>query len=399
MELGAVLAQCEAAASAVASVDASLLNRHDFFAFVEGVQRHLDQLHVAHARALLHGQEVGRHVGTGARSMADWLSQHTGAAYGDTIGKVRLADTLGSSPELREAVGAGEVSPATARVLFAAVTCPPAGADVAELVKRVKGADPNAARAEVEAWRAEHTAEAPEDAEERRYRRRSLVFGEPVDGMIAGSFVLPTLAARQVQASVTSLAGKPSATDQRTTAQRCADGLVLLADAYAKGELTGGRERATLLVTVPVNTLTGDPVPGSTVYGDVVPAHVARRLAGDARVRRVLTTGTEILELGHTVRWATTRQWEALVVRDGGCRWGRCTIPATWCDVDHFVPWEAGGTSDLDNLWLLCRHHHTERHRPGVTLAGTVIEPVLTLPDGTTIPCSLPRSRRSPAAA
>ncbi|MEY4372728.1 MAG: hypothetical protein RL219_1497 [Actinomycetota bacterium] len=403
MDLDAVLARCEMAAEAVASLDASLLHHHEFFVFVEALQRHLDQVHVAHARVLRHGQDTGRYIGTGARSMADWVSQHTGAGYGETVGKVRLADALSYSPVLSEAVRSGDVSPATAQALFSAVAAPPEGADVGELVERVKGADPRAARAEVEAWRAEHPAESPEDAEERRHQQRALVFHGPVDGMISGSFTLPTLAARQVQATVASLGGKPSETDLRTTAQRCADGLVLLADAYAKGAVVGGRERATVLVTVPADTLMGGSAAGSTVQGDAVPAHVVRRLAGDARVRRVLTAGSEVLDLGRSVRWATTSQWEALVARDGGCRWEHCSIPATWCDVDHFVAWEHGGTSDLDNLWLLCRHHHTERHRPGVTLTGTVHEPQLTLADGTTIACPLPhsrpRSRRSSAAA
>ena len=285
-----VLAQCEAAVAAVAALDVSTLDRDRYFRFVAAVQRHLDQLHVAHARSLRFGEVTHRYVGTGSRSMADWLSSHTGSSYGD--------------------------------------------------------------------------------------------------GMIAGSFVLPLLAARQVQASVASLAGKPSDSDCRSTAQRYADGLVLLADAYAKGDIIGGRERATLVVNVPVDSLlAGGDTPATTVFGDLLPAFVARRLAGDAAVRKIVTDGLEVLALGRAHRLASTAQWLALVTRDRGCRWPGCTIPATWCDVDHFVPWEHGGDTNLDNLWLLCRHHHTERHRPGVTLTGTVLDAQLTLADGTPIAC------------
>jgi len=30
--------------------------------------------------------------------------------------------------------------------------------------------------------------------------------------------------------------------------------------------------------------------------------------------------------------------------------------------VHHLVPWEHGGTTDLDNMLLLCRRHHTAHH-------------------------------------
>ncbi|MFM8531441.1 MAG: DUF222 domain-containing protein, partial [Ilumatobacteraceae bacterium] len=395
------------AVAAVAALDVSTLDRTRYFQFVATVQRQLDQLHVAHARSLRFGEVTHRYVGTGSRSMADWLSSHTGSSYGDTRGKVRLADVLRRSAELSGAVDSGEVSPATAQVLHDAVLLPPEGADVGGLVERVRGIDPRAARVEVDRWRAEHAVETDEEAEDRRHRARSLTFGAPADGMITGSFVLPLLAARQVQASVASLAGKPSDTDCRSTAQRYADGLVLLADAYAKGDITGGRERATLVVNVPVDSLVdGANTPATTVFGDLLPAFVARRLAGDAAVRKIVTDGLEVLALGRPHRLASTAQWLALVARDGGCRWPGCTIPATWCDVDHFVPWEHGGDTNLDNLWLLCRHHHTERHRPGVTLTGTVLDAQLTLADGTPIHCvatppgpQRTRQRRTTAAA
>lgn len=409
MEMEAVLEQCEAAVEAVAALDVSTLDRRRYLQFVAAVQHQLDRLNVAHARSLRFGEIHGHHVGTGARSMADWLSSHTGSSYGDTISKVRLADALRHSPELCQAVDSGELSPATARVLHDAVLLPPSGADVGELVDRVKGSDPRAARSEVERWRAEHATETDEEAEDRRHRARSLTFGAPEDGMITGSFTLPLLAARQVQASVSSLGGKPCESDTRTTAQRYADGLVLLADAYAKGHLTGGRERATLVVSVPAETLlAGADSPATTAFGDLLPAPVVRRLAGDAVLRATVTDGLEVLALGRAHRLASTAQWLALVARDGGCRWAGCTIPATWCDVDHFVPWEHGGDTNLDNLWLLCRRHHTERHRPGVALTGTVLDAHLALADGTCVHCpatppgqrrTRTRARQTPAAA
>ena len=353
---------------------------------VAELQRHLDRVTLVHASAIQLAEEFGAHVGTGARSMADWLSKTAGTAYGDTVAKSKLATVLDRSPELAAAVDAGDVSPATAGALFDAIAKPPVGADVAELVDLVKGSDPKAAKAMVERWKQWNTPETPEEQMERCHRARSLVFDAPIDGMISGSFRLPILDARQVQAAVSAIAGKPTEHDERSTAQRMADGLVLLCDAFAKGEVTGGRERSTLLVTIPVHSLEGQSnEPGVTTWGDTVSAASVRRLAGDCNLAGVLLDGLELLALGRNQRWATTAQWKALVARDGGCRWQGCEIPAEWCDVDHFVPWEHGGTTDVDNLWLLCRHHHVERHR--ATLTGTVFDAAVEFGDGRRVTC------------
>jgi hypothetical protein len=122
-----------------------------------------------------------------------------------------------------------------------------------------------------------------------------------------------------------------------------------------------------------------------------------RRLAEDARIQRVLTAGNEILNLGRSSRFATDAQWRALVLRDGGCRMPGCRAPAAWCDVDHLEAWDLGGLTDLDNLVLWCRHHHTEKHRPGVKVLGDAHDLRLQLADGTIIHC--PTKRRDRAAA
>jgi hypothetical protein len=36
----------------------------------------------------------------------------------------------------------------------------------------------------------------------------------------------------------------------------------------------------------------------------------------------------------------------------------------------HLVHWADGGSTDLDNLVTLCRHHHTLIHEGGWTVAG-----------------------------
>ncbi|MER2208391.1 MAG: HNH endonuclease signature motif containing protein, partial [Rhodococcus sp. (in: high G+C Gram-positive bacteria)] len=68
------------------------------------------------------------------------------------------------------------------------------------------------------------------------------------------------------------------------------------------------------------------------------------------------------LDCGKEARTATVPQRRALAVRDGGCAFPGCGTPPGWCDAHHIVHWNDGGPTDLDNLILLCGHHHRTLH-------------------------------------
>lgn len=44
--------------------------------------------------------------------------------------------------------------------------------------------------------------------------------------------------------------------------------------------------------------------------------------------------------------------------RDGGCIFPGCTVPARKCQLDHRIPFDDGGKTTAENLFLLCQHHH-----------------------------------------
>ncbi len=54
----------------------------------------------------------------------------------------------------------------------------------------------------------------------------------------------------------------------------------------------------------------------------------------------------------------------ALRVRDKGCRFPGCTN-TRFVDGHHIKHWADGGETSLDNLVLLCRHHHHLVHEGG----------------------------------
>ncbi|MEZ5168204.1 MAG: HNH endonuclease signature motif containing protein [Acidimicrobiales bacterium] len=72
----------------------------------------------------------------------------------------------------------------------------------------------------------------------------------------------------------------------------------------------------------------------------------------------IFSTDGRALWMGREVRLATPAQWLALMARDGGCV--GCGADPSRCEAHHIVPWEppGKGPTDIDNLVLLCRHHH-----------------------------------------
>ncbi|HET6502020.1 MAG TPA: HNH endonuclease signature motif containing protein, partial [Amycolatopsis sp.] len=62
---------------------------------------------------------------------------------------------------------------------------------------------------------------------------------------------------------------------------------------------------------------------------------------------------------------ATRAQRRALTLRDLGCSAPGCTRTPKWTSVHHVRWWSRGGTTDLDNLTLVCATHHRLIHQAG----------------------------------
>jgi hypothetical protein len=318
---------------------------------------------------------------------------------------------LESSKKLEDAVENGELSAAAAEQLHEAITNPPDGTDaedLEDLIDAAKGSRPGDAKQAADRWREIHSTETPEERSERRFKKRSITSKPADDGLVETTVILPELQHRQVMNALNHAAGRYHADDDRTPAQRLADGLINLAQAYASGTVTGGREKPTLLIGCTAEAIAGlSDEPGWTAHGDRIPADVLRQLAENAILRRIVDAGNSIIDLGNKVRFFTDDQYAALMARDGGCRFPGCTIPAAWCEADHLVPVSEGGASDLLNAALWCPYHHQFKHRSGVRVIGDADDLWLQLPDGRRLHCppkGLParrtaRERRGQAAA
>lgn len=74
----------------------------------------------------------------------------------------------------------------------------------------------------------------------------------------------------------------------------------------------------------------------------------------------------EPLSIGRRSRSIPPAIRRALRNRDGGCRFPGCTN-TRFVDGHHIKHWADGGETGLDNLVLLCRHHHHLVHESGFT--------------------------------
>jgi Domain of unknown function (DUF222) len=153
--------------------------------------------------------------------------------------------------------------------------------------------------------------------------------------------------------------------DDRTPGQRRADAMADLLEPALRGDNLPRKRgnRAHLLVTIPEENLRTGHGFGVTATGEDLTAAAIRRIACDAKITPIRIDGNGVpLAVGRTRRTVTPAQWAALVIRDRGCIFPGCDRPASWCQAHHVIYWEDWGLTDLDNLVLLCDHHHDVVH-------------------------------------
>ncbi len=88
-----------------------------------------------------------------------------------------------------------------------------------------------------------------------------------------------------------------------------------------------------------------------------IPVPMARDLANDSFLRLVFHQAGDIRAVSHAGRTINRHLRTALVHRDTTCVVPGCGV-SFGLEIDHLVPFAEGGPTELDNLALLCHHHH-----------------------------------------
>ena len=233
-------------------------------------------------------------------------------------------------------------------------------------------------------------ARADADAVRRRKERtadREIWIADVGEGLshIQGSLLSPD--ARALDRRLSALAGTVCEHDPRTREQRRADALGALATGAdrlvcgcGRADCAAARRPAAAPVVIHViaEQATVDGVgsaPGSLVGADgLIPPELMADLAASAKLVPLIHPGDAPPEPGYVPSAALA---DFVRCRDLTCRWPGCDRPAAECDVDHTIPFAAGGLTHASNLKCYCRAHHLVK-----TFWGWREEQ---LPDGTLI--------------
>ena len=242
-----------------------------------------------------------------------------------------------------------------------------------------------------------------DDLAERRKRqreRRQVSWKHEPDGMFKLFGTFDPVTGARIETALTSTANRlwhgEDPKNRATAKQRLADALELLltnggqangsataqnetpGTAQANGSRTGhgngssaghGRTNCAaqgvdLLVIADYDTVAGQLANPRLGDGTPLSPEELLSLACDANILPALFDRKgQPLWLGRARRHATAAQRAALTARDKGCI--GCGASANWCQAHHIVHWAHGGTTDIDNLCLLCSHCHHQVHTNG----------------------------------
>ncbi|MEE4184204.1 MAG: DUF222 domain-containing protein [Gammaproteobacteria bacterium] len=329
--------------------------------------------------------------GEGMKSCAHWLNWKCGIALGAAREKVRVAHALADLPGISSALRGGQVSYSKVRAMTRVAT--PQNEDYLLMI----AAHGTASHVErlVRHYRRVKRSEALEQANRVHAVRECSWYVDDDGSYVLNARLSPEQGARVAQALDAALSTineeqRNAADDvsaETPIAARRADALERLADGYLTGDAqdSNGGERCTLHIHTDINTLRadGDGAEAELAAGGRVSAETSRRLACDCGVVHWRDDAEgNALNIGRRTRSIPPAIRRALNRRDGGCRFPGCTA-RHYVDAHHIRHWADGGETRLDNLLLLCRHHHRLVHEGGFGLAMDATgEPVFSAPNG-----------------
>src|SRR4030088_651344 len=194
-------------------------------------------------------------------------------------------------------------------------------------------------------------AYADEQAEQAQRNRLSMSTAK--DGCFFIEVQLDPISGAAVRGALEPLARPSGQHDDRDYDQRMADALVEIIT-------HGGKHDVQLQVTSSVETLLGlvGAQGAEMEFSLPISSKTVERGACDCSVTRVLMQDSVVIDVGRAKRVISGPTKRALRARDGHCTWPGCERPASWCDGHHLVSWIHGGSTNLDQLVLLCHKHY-----------------------------------------
>ena len=302
----------------------------------------------------------------GATSMTPWLAGRYCLTWGTAREWVRVATALRGLPAIARAYREGRLSWDQLRPLTRYAT----SENDVRLAR--EAASMQASSLWQEAKR--HERMRTEEARDLHAKRSFWMWWDqevPVlylEGMLPAEQGAAVERALNERAEQVVLAEVPAGRPQEA---RLADALVEL----ITGSSRDGAVPATLVVHAEAAALTREERPtgpwlAETESGTRMCTEAVRRLACDARIEWVLESKGRTVGIGRRGRVVPGALGRLLRHRDRSCRFPGCER-TMWLNAHHLTHWARGGSTDFENLILLCHSHHRLLHEGGWTTSGT----------------------------
>ncbi|ORM08584.1 HNH endonuclease signature motif containing protein [Prescottella equi] len=329
----------------------------------------------------------------GFRSVKQWLAANTLLEVPAAARILALGRMLSRQPEIADAFNAGDISAEHASLIGKFCETPPRGMpnealDACRKVLLDAASGPAATTTTVRTCisRLERIFESDELPPSEDTERNEFHASKTLNGRVAVKGDLDAVTGEMLLTALSSLTKPRNPVDdpaeKRTPARQRADAFSEILRRYLdSGEApVEGGERPHLSLHVNATDLARsqsahewvNPDGDSDLFGDKDIARLphtgplsiatARRIACDCHLTPIVMDDGVPINLGRSSRTVSKKQRRALIARDHGCAFPGCGAPPAHCEGHHIKHWADGGPTDLDNLVLLCRYHHTLLH-------------------------------------
>ena len=296
----------------------------------------------------------------------------------DASDAIAVGEQMARIPESIQALRAGEIGFAHLPVMARTAKAVGDLFDERVLLKTARKVTPGKFYYKAQQYRHSVQPKAYADEQAEQAQRNRLSMSVAQDGCFFIDGVLDPVSGAAVRGALEPLARPSGEHDHREYEQRMADALVEVIT-------HGGKHNVQLQVTSSIETLLGlvGAQGAEMEFSLPVSSKTVERWACDCSLTRVLMQDSVVIDVGRAKRVISGPTKRALHARDGHCVWPGCDRPASWSDGHHLMHWIHGGSTDLDNLVLLCHRHHRMVHEDNWQIAKTDDGRIMTIaPDG-----------------
>ena len=293
----------------------------------------------------------------GFPTCAHWLAFNCGFGMNSARERLRVAHALFRLPKIAAKFSKGQLSYSKVR----AVTRVADETNEEHLLNFAEhGTAAQVERLVAQYRQAQHLNN--EDNAYQAYINREVSYYYDLDGSVVMKVRMPAEQGEMVLKALEKMMDRDyrESEEPAPAAARRADALSHITESWLSSDEESGSKADRYQVVVHVRDDSSEIENGARVS-----AETSRRIACDCPTVTIVEDGAgEPLSVGRKTRRISDAIRRALVARDGGCRFPGC-LNARFVKCHHIEHWADGGQTSLDNLVLLCDHHHHLVHEGG----------------------------------